>query len=331
MSGRCVTLTAYHHVELAPSEILPPGAGQVGYETLVSLVSAGTETARFTGLQPATLPSVLGATAVGRVTSLGPGVDDVAVGDRIFTYGPHSSGGQSNVLYVRIPDGLSDDRAVFVRMGTIALTALRVSAVELGDKVAVLGLGPVGNLCAQLFQLAGADVVGLDPLPARRELASRCGLRHVLDPGADGGVAAVKEWSGGGVQCTVEAVGNPRLAATACALTGPLGEVIWLGSPRGEYQTDLTAILNQVHLWPNGCLTFKGAHEWRTPVKPQQGAKHSLWSHTKLLLDYLADGRLVVDPLLSLRARPEDCQAVFERLRDRKEDTIGVIFDWTAA
>jgi threonine dehydrogenase-like Zn-dependent dehydrogenase len=65
----------------------------------------------------------------------------------------------------------------------------------------------------------------------------------------------------------VEATGLPAVAAKAAELAGKLGEVIFLGSPRGEHLGDITAVPNQVHLWGNGCVTFKGAHERCYPVK----------------------------------------------------------------
>ncbi|MBI2299458.1 MAG: zinc-binding alcohol dehydrogenase [Armatimonadetes bacterium] len=329
MQGCRLVFTGLGRVELEPFGIDPPGPGQVLYRTLVTQLSAGTETAKFVGLQQVEFPWVPGYAAVGEVLECGPGVTSPQVGERVYTYGPHASLGVTQVLHARVPDGLAAEAAVFARLGTVALTALRVSDVELGDRVAVLGLGVVGNLAAQLFQLAGCEVFGLETDAFRRERAAACGVRHVVDATVEGGVPEVKALTcGRGCECVVEAVGRPQLVETACALAAPRGEVVWVGSPRGEWVTDVTPILNQVHLWGNGCLTFKGAHEWRIPVRPSDGLKHSLESHAELLLRLLAEGRLATEPLRTHLAEPAAAQGLYEALRDRKPGHLGVLFDW---
>ncbi len=330
MPARRLVISGPNQLALEPYQPGVPPAGEVLYRTLASLVSPGTEVARFTGLQPSTLPYPLGYAAVGEVLECGPNVKVLAPGDRVFTYGAHADKAVSRLVTLPVPAGLAPERAVFARMAAVSMTALRVSDVELGDWVAILGLGLVGNFAAQLFQLAGAEVIGLDLSPRRRELAQACGVRHVVDAtAADGGVAEVRALTGGrGVACVVEAVGHPPLVEQACAMCAKRGEVIWVGSPRGEYVTDLTPILQQVHLWEHGCLTFKGAHEWRFPTKPTEGCKHSIQGNCRWLLDRIADQRLKVAPVLTHRLDPTQHQAGFEGLRDRRDDYLGVVFDW---
>ena len=140
-------------------------------------------------------------------------------------------------------------QAVFTRMVCVAFTALRISTIELGDFVAVTGLGLVGNFAAQLASLQGGRVIGLDLSARRVELARECGIDHalVIDPAAiESDVAAIT--GGAGVTTLIEATGNPRALPPALPLLGRYGEVILLGTPRGAYQTDLTAVLRHVHL-----------------------------------------------------------------------------------
>jgi threonine dehydrogenase-like Zn-dependent dehydrogenase len=330
MPAERLVITAPNQLAMAPYDPGPPPAGEVRYRTLASLVSPGTETARFTGLQPSEYPYPLGYAAVGEVLQCGSNMTWLAPGDRVFTYGAHANEANSRLVTLPVPKGLAPERAVFARMAAVAMTAVRVSAVELGDWVAVLGLGLVGNFAAQLFQMAGAEVVGLDLCARRCELARACGVRHVIQAAADdGGVAEVRALTGGvGVNCAVEAVGYTPLVETACAMCAKRGEVVWVGSPRGEHLADLTPILQRVHLWEHGCLTFKGAHEWRYPTRPTDGCKHSITGNCRWLLDRIADGRLRVDPLLTHRPAPGDYQAAFEGLRDHKNDYLGVVFDW---
>src|SRR5207247_6616806 len=65
-------------------------------------------------------------------------------------------------------------------LGSIALNAVRIANVGLGDTVAIIGLGIVGQLIAQLVRLQGGVVIGVDLRPDRVELARRLGAAHAI-------------------------------------------------------------------------------------------------------------------------------------------------------
>jgi threonine dehydrogenase-like Zn-dependent dehydrogenase len=139
------------------------------------------------------------------------------------------------------------------------MTAVRVSPPELGDRVVIQGLGLVGQFASQLYQLGGAKVLAIDPSASRRDIARKCGIEGVVDPSTGDIAEQIKALTDGeGAAVIVEATGVPALAHTATTFAAPRGEVILLGSPRGEHQTDLTQFLDQVHLWNNGCVTLQG-------------------------------------------------------------------------
>lgn len=316
----------------AAAPALPPGAVRVANET--SIVSAGTELAIYKGTESwAPLPYVPGYGAVGRIAELSKEAprEGFAAGDRVFCYGGHRTSNVVNGgdLLVGVPAGLAPEHAVFARIGAVSITALRVSPPELGDVVVVLGLGLVGNLAAQLFARSGATVVCADICARRLELARQCGLRHVVDSSKEDLKASVMALSGGkGARTVVEATGVPAMAESAFAYAAPNGDVVLLGSPRGEYRGDLTALLNKVHLWGCGCVTLKGAHEWRFPLKPAEGAKHSIQRNVEILLGLLAAGDLNVAPLLTHLLPPAECQTAYQGLLNHKDVFGGVVFDW---
>ena len=316
-------------------------ADEVWIRTHYSLISAGTEGAAFANATGShRYPASPGYAAVGEVLHEGTDFPAVRRGDLVFCYGGHQRYARARLLCLKLPAGLDPSFAPFARMATVPLTALRVSALELGDWAAVIGQGAVGILCAQLLQLAGVEAIGIDLAPRRLELARACGVRHLVDgaAGDDATKRRVLELTDGrGVEATVEAVGDPRTIHLACQITGSLGEVILLGSPRGAYEADVTQVLNYVHLWGNGCLTFKGAHEWRYPVRAgasREGdpvPKHSLERNTRIVFDLMRDGRLHYRPLRTHVLPPERAQEAYVGLRDRKNEYLGVVFDWTAS
>lgn len=316
-------------------------ADEVWLRTRYSLISAGTELAAFvdsTGAQR--YPTFPGYCAVGEVIKAGTEFPDVREGDLVFSYTGHEQIARARRLCVKVPNGIEPSYAAFVRMATVAMTAVRVSNVELGDWAAVVGQGAVGIMCAQLLQLSGADTVGIDLAAGRLSLARACAVRHTVSaaPGVHHVVEAVMALTGGrGTHTTVEAIGNPRTIQLCARLTGRLGEVILLGSPRGEHAADVTEVLNYVHLWENGCLTLKGAHEWRYPVLAggdgrlrDTSPKHSIERNTDIAFRLMADGRLRYRPLRTHLLPPDCAREAYEGLRDRKDEYAGVVFDWTS-
>src|SRR5262249_43337247 len=88
------------------------------------------------------------------------------------------------------------EEAAFTTIGAIALQGVRLAEVTLGEAVAVIGLGLLGQLTVQLLRAAGCAVVGMDPQPARAQLARQLGADAVACD-ADGCAALVQERSAG--------------------------------------------------------------------------------------------------------------------------------------
>ena len=226
---------------------------------------------------------------------------------------------------------MSLPQATFARMACVAFTALRISNIELGDYVGVVGLGVVGNLAAQLSRLQGARAIGLDLSEKRVALWLReCGIDHALmgdSASIADEVAAIT--SGEGIATLIEATGNPRALPPALPLVGRYGEVILLGTPRGAYESNLTEVLSHVHLDGLGNITFKGAHEWRYSVPRDHFTKHSIVRNAELALDLIRNGELQVAPLHTHTLPPAEAERAYRGLQQQKDDYIGVVFDWT--
>ena len=303
-------------------------------ETEYSIVSAGTELACRAGIEGwAPLPFCPGYGSVGKVIALGDEVKHVSIGQRVLTFGKHAKHALADAVVVPVPEGLDPAHATFARMASIAITAVRVSEAELGDTVAVIGLGLVGNLAAQLFALSGCEVIGIDPSPARRAQAKACGIAHVLASGPDVQAQVAALTAGRLCGTVVEATGLSSVALdTAPVLCGKQGEIVLLGSPRAPHTADVTPFLSQLHLC-RPTATMKGALEWRYPLKDDgEGfAKHSIERNVRQLLRLLAQGKLKIAPLLTHRASPADCQTVYEGLTHQKDVYTGVVFDWSSA
>lgn len=189
-----------------------------------TLISAGTELACISGREFwFKLPGVPGYAAISEVVDKGAKVSGFEVGDLVFHHGKHSlyevislgpgrGPGAGGPLIVKTPEGIDPLRAIFARMATVAMTAIRVSHIELGDWVAVTGLGVVGNLAAQLAALQGARVVGIEISEGRLTRARACGIEQVVSPAKVDVVEHVKALTDGiDVSTLIEASGASQV------------------------------------------------------------------------------------------------------------------------
>ena len=302
-------------------------------ESLYSVVSAGTELACLSGREAwFPFPRVPGYATVGRIVASGNSVTGLREGEVVLHYGGHQSYNRRTLddFVVPVPEGIDLEVAAMTRLATVAFTSLRVSNIEAGDFVAVAGLGPVGNLAAQLAQIQGGRVIGVDVSPGRIELARKCGIEQTIDASRENAAERIREMTGGdGVETVIDATGSPRAIVAEMHWVAKRGELILLGSPRGEVQGDLTELLSGVHLWPRGCVTLKGAHEWRYPVMHDPNNKHSLERNSRVAWWLQRTGKLQMHKLITHVMRPEDAPAAYEGLRSRKDEYVGVVFDWS--
>jgi 2-desacetyl-2-hydroxyethyl bacteriochlorophyllide A dehydrogenase len=317
---------------------LAPGFALVRGE--YSVISAGTELANFTHLAdeapalpgqarwPGPFPRYPGYGHLGTVVAVGPDCGEVVPGNRVLTFSNHGSLVKANVrrFALPVPIEAAGRRAVVTRMAGVAITAIRASSVAAGDRVVVIGLGLVGNFAAQLMRLSGADVLGVDLSEHRLELARTCGITRVLNPSTDDLGEAVLDWTRGkGARITVEAIGRSELGAQAVEITGRHGEVVLLGSPRARVTMDVTPMLSRIHMLG---IRMIGALEWTYPLGPTEHAHFSIRENYEQILRWIMDERLVVEPLISHVVAPRDCQDAYDGLLNRKDEYLGVIFDW---
>ncbi|TQM11726.1 alcohol dehydrogenase catalytic domain-containing protein [Pseudonocardia kunmingensis] len=212
-------------------------------------------------LSGAVAPLTLGHEFSGTVAALGRGVDGPAVGALVavepnyrcgrctacrdgryevcagFGFaGLMGDGGLAEYALVpaymvrALPAGFDLAAAAVLEPAAVALHGIRRSTFAAGQAALVVGLGPVGLLvCALLREAGAAVVVGVDPVPARRDLAARLGATAVLAPDEDV-LAVVRELTGGdGAHVAFEVVGAQATVDAALAGLRTGGELLLLG------------------------------------------------------------------------------------------------------
>ena len=141
----------------------------------------------------------LGYSAAGTVLEVGAAVAGIRPGDRVATGGAGHASVQAvaGLLTTRLPEGVSDADAAFATVGAIALHGFRLAEVGPGSRIAVIGLGLVGQLTGRLARAAGCEVVGIDVNHWAVERAKGASVDLALVEEGDDTTAAVTAWTRG--------------------------------------------------------------------------------------------------------------------------------------
>lgn len=150
----------------------------------------------------------LGYSCAGIVDQVGRGAEEFAVGDRVACAGMGYASHAEVVfvpknLSVAIPDNVSFEDASYVTLGAIALHGVRTAEVLLGEWVAVIGLGLLGQLTVQMLKASGCRVVGIDLDPAKVEQAIRLGAEAAVARADDVVATVLHHTNGVGADCVI--------------------------------------------------------------------------------------------------------------------------------
>jgi len=328
--GKRVIFKAPNVVEVEKFKVRPINDDEVLIKTVSTLISPGTETAFLQALPntPRRFPQYPGYSNAGIVVEVGKDIQDFKVGDRVVSPTSHSSfviANEQNLF--KIPNNLSFDEAAFFNLTAIALQGVRKAQIEIGNSVLVLGLGLVGQLAAQLAKLNGAfPVIGVDLYDFRLKVAKELGTDYVINPKESTLISRVKEITEGkGADIVLEVTGNPDCIPLALKLAKRCGKVILLGSTRGESTVNF---YSDVH---RKGITIIGAHN---SVRPRYESFRFYWTRyddCKLALKLIANGRIRVKELISLKVDYTQAAKAYEKLIKAKNEVIGVILDWRNA
>jgi threonine dehydrogenase-like Zn-dependent dehydrogenase len=311
-----------------------PPPGQVLAETTCTLISTGTELANYTGVTVdrramgedwRANPYRPGYSYVGVVRAVGEGVEGITVGDRVCGHGPHASIAMLDPHRLAIvPDSVTDVQAAFVTLLIITMNAVRRAKIELGERVAAVGLGLIGNLALQQARLCGGmPVVGTDLLAARRAYGEQVGL-IALDPAAPDFAERLGALADGGrFDIVFEATGVPGGLKPALQLAARFARVVALGSTRGLVEA--FDLYGEVHV-PG--LTLIGAHISTHPAEPNFANRWTERANRAVALRLLADKRVNVDALVSHHEPASHAPDLFALLAERRSEAMGCVLDW---
>lgn len=333
MKTKTVVCIAPKQVVVKEEEVPDVQPGTFLVKAKLSAISTGTELTLVNSDFPpesvwarlANYPLKLGYSHLGEVVAVGEGIDNVKVGDKVVGWKNHSQ----FVLYrkgefcMKVPDGVADEAAVLFALAIISLNGVRKAKVQLGESVAVFGLGPIGIWSAQFARLAGArPVIGVDLLPERREWAKKAGIDFVLD-GKEDLVERISGLTKGRmVDVVFEVTGNPDAILDEVKVLRRQGRLVVLSSPCGKTLFDF-------HDWCNWTsISIIGAHVSSHPPHENPEDPWTRERNTELFFELVRKKEIVAAELVTHRFRADDAPSAYQLLMTERGKTGIVLLDW---
>jgi predicted dehydrogenase len=238
------------------------------------------------------------------------------------------------MLVARVPSAEVDlEAAAFTTLGAVALHGARIAEAKLGETVAVIGLGLLGQLAVQILRAAGCAVVGIDLLQERAALTVKMGataattseaefrdlcLRHSNGYGLDSVLITAETASSGPVNLAAEVVRDRGIVVAVGAVGMELDR-------RPYYEKEIDFRVSRSY----GPGRYDAEFE-------QEGHDYPIgyvrWTETRNMeafLQLLADGKVNLTPLITHRFAIENATSAYELITGKiKEPYLGVVLQY---
>ena len=281
-------------------------------------------------------PLAVGYCNAGVVVEVGSGVSSFQVGDRVISNGPHAEFVcVPENLCAKIPDNVEDSTACFTVLSAIALQGVRLIAPELGETIAVQGLGLIGLLTCQILKANGCRVIGFDFDAAKVELAREFGVQaHNISSELDPVKAALEFSDGNGVDAVVITAATSsndpiRHAPQMCRKRGRvvLVGVVGLDLKRSDfYEKEISFQVS--------CSYGPGRYE---SVYEEQGLDYPIgfvrWTEQRnfqAVLQLMSDGLLKTEKLQSATISFSEAGAHYDKLLEDRS-SLGILLTYENA
>lgn len=281
-------------------------------------------------------PVSVGYCSAGIVLEVGAAAGEFKVGDRVACAG-EGHGAHAEVVYVpktlcaRVPLGVGLEHAAVAPLGAIALESLRQGDVQLGERVAVVGLGMVGLLIVQLLEAAGCHVLAADLDPERVRLARELGAEVACEAGQlEAAVAPFTAGHGLDVVVLAMATRSAEPLEVAGRIAREKARVVVVGLfplqvPRKLYfEKELRLEVSRAF----GAGSFDPDVVERGRDYPYSYVRWTAGRHLEEFLAQLERGRVRVEPLLTHRFPIERAHDAYRLLEDPAARPLGILFSY---
>lgn len=281
-------------------------------------------------------PMPLGYSSTGVIVKLGEGVQGFKVGQRVACagggYAVHAEYATvpTNLLAL-LPDQLNFETAAFTTLGAIAMHGFRLAKPQVGERVAVIGLGLLGLLAAGIAKAAGCQVFGVDLDAGRVDLAKKMGVQATLRDGAEN--SAQSFCRGMGFDAVLICADTPSDDPVILAgeIARDRGCIVAIGAvgldiPRSLYfQKELNLLVSRSY----GPGRYDSSYEEEGNDYPIGYVRWTEGRNLDATVALLSDGGLDVSSLISHRIPIENATEAYELIMGKREEPyLGIILTY---
>jgi len=283
-------------------------------------------------------PTPLGYSSAGVVSEVHSTVDRFAVGDRVacagFGYACHAETVfVPGNLAVKIPENVTFEEASFVTVGAIALQGVRIADNKLGETVAVIGLGLLGQIVCMLLSASGCRVIGVDIDMSKLELAKKSGAIDAFLSDSTTAGKLLDLTAGKGADSVIitaasNSVGPVELAGKICREKGKVVVVgaVKMNIPRKSYYEKELEILMSRSYGPG---RYDYAYEEGGQDYPFGYVRWTENRNMRAFLDLISAGKIDIKSLITHRYDITEAGAAYELVSGNSTETVlGVILNY---
>lgn len=292
-------------------------------------------------------PQSVGYSSAGVAVAIGDGISDINVGDRVACagagYAVHAEFAcVPRMLVAKIPEvadaasQVSFEEAAFGTLGAICLHGIRTAEVALGDTVAVIGLGLLGQITVQLLNAAGCRVLGMDLLQQRADLA--------IGSGADAACTSAREFR----DLCFQQTGGVGVDSVLITAETPSSEPVNLAAELARDRAIVVAVGTvgmelERKLYYGKELDFRISRSYGPgrydAAYEQKGRDYPIgyvrWTETRNLeafLQFIADGKLDLPSLITHRFPMEQATRAYDLIMgSTREFFLGTLITYSGA
>jgi predicted dehydrogenase/threonine dehydrogenase-like Zn-dependent dehydrogenase len=279
--------------------------------------------------------AVLGYSGAGIIVEKHSTVPDLPLGTRV-AYGGEGTGHGEMILTGRnlvapIPEAVPYDQACFATLGSIALNSIRVANIGIGETVAIIGQGLVGQLVTQLARCQGAQTIAIDLQASRLDLARQLGADRTIVGGDSAAVMAqVREFtSGRGADCVIVAAAAKSAAPCHQALDicRDRGRIVVVGAVEMSFPWN-DMYMKEIELRmarAYGPGSYDADYEKRGRDYP---ISYVRWTENRNMEEFLrliATGQVRVEPLITHRFPLQEAPKAYDTILTPSSGSLAVV------
>ena len=265
------------------------------------------------------------------------GCNEFQVGDKVacagYAYHAEVISVPKN-LCATIPDKVDFDEAAFTTLGAIAMQGVRQADVRLGEQVAVIGLGLVGQLTAPILKSAGCRVIGLDIATPMLEMAKELGIDAVVESERLKAIEAVRSFSRGmGVDAVIitAATQSNEPIEIAGEITRDRGRIVIVGAVKADiprspfYEKELEVRMSRSY----GPGRYDTSYEEKGNDYPLGYVRWTEKRNMEAFLELLAENKVNVKRMITHRFPIQEAAKAYDVILSKTKETyLGVILEY---